>query len=188
MDVLMAIKERRSVRKYKPEPIPEDKLTLLLEAVRYAPSWANTQCWELILVDKPEMKENGQNNARGKPGGSRLFTGATHHRSLRPNGKGRFFKGQPATDKGDRWFMFDMGIAMQNLCLAAQSLGLGTVHVGAFDAARVQQILKVPEGIAVVDMVPVGFPDEKPRSPARKAIKDFVFYHEYGKGTKVLGS
>jgi nitroreductase len=53
------------------------------------------------------------------------------------------------------------------------------VHVGAFNAQKVKEILKVPEGIAVVEMIPVGFPDQETKTPARKEIKDFVFSNEY---------
>jgi nitroreductase len=185
MDVLQAIKERRSVRKYKSEPIPKDKLMQLLEAVRFAPSWANTQCWELILVDDPGTKEElAKTMPPGNPAIPAFSQAPLVIVACAQLGKAGFFKGQSVTDKGD-WFMFDLGIAMQNLCLAAHSLGLGTVHVGAFDAKRAKEILKVPEGIAVVEMVPVGFPDQEPKSPVRKEVKDFIFSNEYRRGAKL---
>jgi nitroreductase len=56
MDVLEAIKERRSIRKYKPDPISDEMLGTVLEAVRWSPSWANTQCWEVIVIREPEIK------------------------------------------------------------------------------------------------------------------------------------
>ena len=51
-----AIKARRSIRKYKPDPLPEEALQTVLEAVRWAPSWANTQCWKVIVVKDPKIK------------------------------------------------------------------------------------------------------------------------------------
>jgi nitroreductase len=56
MDLMESIKGRRSIRKYKPDPVPEEALRMVLEAVRWAPSWANTQCWEVIVVKDPKMK------------------------------------------------------------------------------------------------------------------------------------
>ena len=56
MDVLEAIKGRRSIRKYKPDPISDEMLGTVLEAVRWSPSWANTQCWEVIVIREPEIK------------------------------------------------------------------------------------------------------------------------------------
>ena len=54
MELMEAIKKRRSIRKYKPDPIPEEALGAVLEAVRWAPSWANTQCWEVIIIKDPK--------------------------------------------------------------------------------------------------------------------------------------
>ena len=77
--------------------------------------------------------------------------------------------------------MFDTGIAMQNLCLAAHSLGLGTVVVGLFDHKKVEEILGVPSGTEVVAMTPVGYPAAEGGTPKRKEIPEFVFYEKYGK-------
>jgi nitroreductase len=179
MDVLQAIKERRSIRRYTSDPIPRETLIQLLEAIRFAPSWANTQCWELILVDDVKIREElAKTIPPGNPAVPAFSQAPLIIVACAQLGKAGFSRGQPATDKGD-WFMFDMGIAMQNLCLAAYGLGLGTVHVGYFNAGKVKEILEVPEGIAVVEMVPIGFPDQEPRLPVRKEIKDFVFLNGY---------
>ena len=87
--------------------------------------------------------------------------------------------GEPVTDKGD-WYMFDVALAMQNLTLAAHSLGLGTVHVGAFDAKKAATILGVSEGFCVVSMTPLGYPDEEPPIRPRKELSEIVFYDKYG--------
>ena len=84
-----------------------------------------------------------------------------------------------ATDKGD-WYMFDVALAMQNLVLAAHSLGLGTVHSGLFDAKKAASILRVPEGFCVVSMTPLGYPDREPRPVPRKELSEIVFYDRYG--------
>jgi nitroreductase len=91
-----------------------------------------------------------------------------------------YFKGQPATDKGD-WFMFDAGIAMEHIVLAAWSFGLGTVHVGMFDAKAAQEILKVPEDFAVVELTPVGYFDEIPKATPRRALKESVSLDIFGR-------
>jgi len=187
MDVLQAIRERRSIRKYRSEPVPKEKLMQLLEAVRFAPSWANTQCWELILVDDPAIREAlAKTMPPGNPAVPAFSQVPLVIVGCARLGKAGYFKGQPATDKGD-WFMFDMGIALQNLCLAAHGLGLGTVHVGAFNAEKAKEILRVPEGVAVVEMIPIGFPDQEPKQPVRKEIKEFVFSNEYGRNAELQG-
>ena len=84
------------------------------------------------------------------------------------------------TDKGDNWYMYDSGLATQNLCLAAHALGLGTVILGAFDAKKAGEILGVPEGFAVVVMVPLGVPAAPGRPTIRKELSDIVFLDKFG--------
>jgi nitroreductase len=84
--------------------------------------------------------------------------------------------------------MFDVGIAMQNLALAAYALGLGTVHVGLFNAELVAQILSVPPDVAVVEMMPLGYPDEERSPPPRKELHEFVFDNLYGRDIEIWRS
>ena len=90
-----------------------------------------------------------------------------------------YYHGKPATDKGD-WYMFDVALAMQNLVLAAHALGLGTVHVGLFNAKKAAEILVVPEGLCVVEMTPLGFPEREGRVTPRKELAEIVFHDKYG--------
>jgi len=71
------------------------------------------------------------------------------------------------------WFMFDLGLATQTLCLSAQSQGLGTVIIGLFNHDKVKEILFVPEGYEIVALIPIGYPAQKPSAPRRKEIGDF---------------
>lgn len=76
--------------------------------------------------------------------------------------------------------MFDVALAVQNLTLAAHSLGLGTVHVGALDARKVAQILNVPQGVVVVEVLPLGYSAREGRTPRRKELSELVFRENYG--------
>ena len=97
-------------------------------------------------------------------------------------GKSGYYKGIIVTDRGEEWFMFDVGIAMQNLALAAQALGLGTVHVGLIpDSKKVDEILGLPVGVVSVEMTPLGYPAKETKAPPRKDLADIVFYEKYGK-------
>ncbi len=180
MEVFEAIKTRRSIRHYKSEAIAEEKLNAVLEAARWAPSWANTQCWRFIVVRNNDTK-------------ARLADALTPwnpaHEAIKEapivivvcaeQGKSGFYKDAPVTDKGD-WCMFDVALATQNLALVAHSLGLGTVHVGAFDAQKVAQILNVPQGVAVVEVLPLGHPAKEAKTPKRKELSELVFRENYG--------
>ena len=175
MNVYEAIKERRSIRRFLKEGIDETSLKMLLEAVRWSPSWANSQCWEVIVVTRPELKEkiasllSPRNPAKDAIREAPVIFVMCARKGLSGHKAGR-----PVTDKGDWWYMFDVGLATQNLCLLAHSIGLGSVIVGNFDHKGVTSLLGVPEGVDVVALIPVGKPAEKPSPPLRKEIREFA--------------
>jgi nitroreductase len=180
MEVMQAIKTRRSIRRYKSAPVKDEDLKVVLEAARWAPSWANTQCWKFVVVRDPEIKAkladtlNPQNRANLAIKDAPVLIAACAEL-----GRSGYFDGKPSTDKGD-WYMFDVALAMQNLVLAANSLGLGTVYVGRFDAKQAAEILQLPQGVAIVAMTPLGYHDEEAKVGSRKELSEFVFYNRYG--------
>ena len=181
MDLMNAIKGRRSIRKYKPDPVPEEALRTVMEAIRWAPSWANTQCWEVIVVKDSKVKSELSTALRETNPALLSMTEAPLILILcGKKGISGYSKGQPRTVRGD-WLMFDTGLAMQNLCLAAYALGLGTVIIGSFDHKKVEEITGVPQNLEVVAMTPLGYPATGGGSPKRKEISEFVFYERYGK-------
>jgi nitroreductase len=181
MDVLEAIKGRRSIRKYKPDPLPDDMLDEVLEAVRWSPSWTNTQCWEVIDIREPEIKARvAETLPSGNPALSSLRDAPVLLVFCAIQNLSGFKRGEAMTDKGD-CFMFDIGAAMENLCPAAHSLGLGTVIVGLFDANKVGSPPGVPENISVLAMTPLGYPQKEVSAPGRKELADFVHFETYRK-------
>ena len=186
MDLMEAIKGRRSIRKYKPDPVPEETLQKIMEAVRWAPSWPNTQCWEVIVVKDQKVKSELATTLihipKSNPAGSSMTEAPIVLVLCGMKGVSGCYKGQPQTAKGD-WLMFDTGIAMQNLCLAAHALGLGTVVVGRFDHKKVAEVLGVPQNVEVVAMTPLGYPTAEGTAPKRKEPSEFIFYEKY-RGTK----
>ena len=190
MDVMQAIRERRSIRKYRMEVVPEEALHTILEAVRWAPSWGNTQCWRLIIVrdevtksklaealrsSRPGVKNGATEAVRNAP----IVIVACAQRGLSGCFRSGDKQGMPVTDKGEWWLMFDFGLAIQNATLAAHALGLGTVHVGMFDSHEVRTILGIPDNVAVVELMPLGWPDETPPTRPRKDTNEFVFCKRY---------
>jgi nitroreductase len=180
MDTLEAIKTRRSIRRYKPNPIDDKTLTQVLEAARWAPSWANTQCWRFIVVRSEVIKnELAGTLTPTNPAANAIRTAPIAIVGCAELGKAGIYKGVITTNKGD-WFMFDLGIAMENMCLAAHALGLGTVHIGLFDAKKAEMILGVPEGYCVVEIIPLGYPDGEARITSRKELSEIVFHDKFG--------
>jgi nitroreductase len=188
MELMEAIKGRRSIRRYTPKAVDDKALEIILEAARQAPSWANTQCWRFVVVRDRQLRnklaDTGIDVATGKPNRGTEAMRVTPIAIVvcaEMRKAGYYIKEpkEPVTDKGD-WYMYDVALAMQNLTLAAHALGLGTVHIGAFDAIKVAEILGVPEGYAVVAMTPLGYPDEEPNPRPRKEMAEIVFYNKFG--------
>ena len=186
MDVLEAIKSRRSIRKYKNDPITKEDLNLILESIRWTPSWANTQCWEVIVVTEKEKRKKLLEAFPPKnPGAQAVVTAPIVLVLASKEGVSGYYKGKAVTIYGD-WFMFDVALAMQNLVLTAHSLGLGTVILGYFDHKKVGEILNLPDDIKVVAMTPLGYPEEIPQPPSRKRLTEFVSYESFAKRTSSL--
>jgi nitroreductase len=179
-DLMEVIRERRSIRKYEDRQVPEEMLQKLLAAVRWAPSWANTQCWEIVVVREPAQKQRLRDTlpARGNPAAGAMTTAPLVLAVCGRRKESGYYKGQASTKFGD-WMLFDLGIATENLCLAAHFLGLGTVIVGLFDHDRAAGVLQLPEGVEVVVMVPVGFPAKSPSAPKRREISEFTHKEVY---------
>jgi nitroreductase len=177
--VLSAIKERRSVRKFQDRPVEKEVLLQLLEAVRWSPSWANTQCWEVVVVQDPAQRQALQATlAPGNPATKAIITAPLLLVMCAKLGQAGFYHGQVTTKFGD-WFLYDLGIATQSLSLAAHALGLGSVVVGLFDQDRAGQALSLPEGYQVASMLPMGYPDQSPKAPARKEVDQFTHYDRF---------
>jgi nitroreductase len=89
-----------------------------------------------------------------------------------------YYKGEASTKFGD-WFMFDLGIATQSVCLAAYNLGLGTVIVGSLDHDKAKDVLGVGEGYELVALIPVGYPAKDSAAPKRREISEFTHYDKF---------
>jgi nitroreductase len=186
LDTIETIKNRRSIRKYTADPVDEAILETILDSARLAPSWSNTQCWRFIIVRSDNLKaqlsealavnpELGNN-----PSTNAIKTAPVVIVACAEKGIAGYYNGQPATNKGDSWYMFDIGLAMENLVLAAAALGLGTVHVGLFDSQKVAAILEIPETFHVVEMTPLGYPEYQPKPRPRKELGEIIFREKFG--------
>jgi nitroreductase len=190
VDVLDAIKTRRSIRHYKPDPIPEELLQKVLEAARWAPSWANSQCSRYIVVRDQEKRKQLAGSVRiGNSAMAALTEAPVIIVVCAELGKAGYTDGEKVTgrsdwkisltNKGD-WYMFDSGLAMQNLVLAARAVGLGTVYIGGFNSNDVAEAVKLPRGMEVVAMTPLGYPADEGKASSRKELSELVFNEQYG--------
>lgn len=173
------IQQRRSIRRFQERDLPDDILTKLLEAARWAPSWANTQCWNFVVVRDNETKRKIQETVSPRNPSSKAIVNApvllVVCGQLKRSG---YYNDQYPTKFGD-WFMYDLGLATQNLCLAAHDSGLGTVIVGLFEHDKVGEIIKLPPEHEVLVLIPVGYPDHDPSPPKRRELDEFVFNNTF---------
>jgi nitroreductase len=178
-EIMNTILNRRSIRRYQEKEVPDDLLKKVLEAARWAPSWANTQPWEIVAVKNPAIKEQIRETVSPRNPSSLAIVNApvllVICGQLKKSG---FYNDEYPTKFGD-WFMYDLGLATQNLCLAASEAGLGTVIVGLFDHDRVGEIVKLPDEHEVLVLVPLGYPDHEPGAPKRRKIEEFVHYDTF---------
>jgi nitroreductase len=167
VDVLEAIKTRRSIRKYKSDPVPEEMMEKILEAGRWAPSANNSQPWKfIVLKDENVRKKIAEVTAYGK-----FLADA-------PLGIAVVIDPKASTHPIE-----DGAIATQNMLLAAHALGLGACWIGSYGSAyedKAKRILEVPEDKRLLSIISIGFPAES-REKRRKELGELVFTDAYGK-------
>ncbi len=180
METRDCIKSRRSIRRFTEQPISDELLMELIEAIRWSPSWANTQTWEVVVVKDPVVKEKLAGCvSETNPAYKGLLQAPVIMVVCGRVGSAGYKNGEAATERGD-WYMFDAGIASQNMCLAAHDLGLGTVHVGSLNHQAVDELLGLPEDVNSLEIIPVGYPAKEGSAPPRKKPESFVFVDHYG--------
>ena len=178
-DLMEIIQGRRSIRRYLDKQIPDEVLDRVLEAARWAPSWANTQCWEFVVVKDMEIKKRIQETVSSRNPSSLAIVNAPVLLVICGQLKKSGYYNDQYPTKYDDWFMYDLGLATQNLCLAAHESGLGTVIVGLLDHDRVGEIVKLPADHEVLVLVPLGYPDHEPSPPKRRKLNEFVHYNTF---------
>jgi nitroreductase len=159
------ILSRRSIRQYEKRDIPENVLGQILEAGRQAPSAINKQPIHFIVVRNNELKKGFS---------TFLFN--------------RFIKDAPMVIVGcadvkslltGKWASVDTTIALQNMVLAAWTLGVGSCWIGAFDEKKVKEHLKIPDKWKVIALVTFGYPDEKPKQRNKKTLEEMFSFDTF---------
>jgi nitroreductase len=166
MEFLELIKQRYSVRAYKPDPVEDDKLQQVLDAARLAPSAVNRQPFQLIVL-----------RTEGREAELRRI----YHRGWLSQAPlvicicGLPGKAWSRRD-GQNYYHVDTAIAMDHLILAATDLGLGTCWVAAFDAAAAREVLGLPDDVEPVAFTPLGYAADEPGPKERKDLSELVRY------------
>ena len=173
METLECIKARASVRSFRPEPVPEELVSKILEAAVNAPSAGNVQDWEFVVVRERSRKKALSEAAYGQGFVSQAPVVIVVCSDLE-----RIFSSYGERGR-DVYSVQDSAAAAMALMLAACDLGLGTCWVGAFSEGKVRSLLGLPENIRPMAIIPLGYPAKKPRKPGRMELKKVVHSEMY---------
>ncbi|MDI9619400.1 MAG: nitroreductase family protein [Candidatus Nezhaarchaeota archaeon] len=166
MDVLEAIKSRRSIRKFRKESLPPKTVREILEAGRWAPSARNSQPWRFIVIRDEELKR-------------RIAEATSAGKFLADASIGVAVVVNP---KATRHPVEDGANATMNMLLAAHSMGLGACWIGSYGSPyeeEVKQLLEVPRDWLLISIIALGYPAEKPES-SRIELKELVYVDRFG--------
>jgi len=164
MDFWRVVEERRSVRAYKPDPVPEETIRKILEAVRLAPTAANMQPFKFIVITKKEIRE-----ALKAAYGQEWFWSAPVIvcACARPGAAWKRMDGRNYAD-------VDTTIAMDHLILAAAAEGLGSCWIGAFNPSELRRVLQLGDDLDPIAMTPLGYPADEPKEKQRRSLDELV--------------
>jgi len=169
VNVMEAIRKRRSIRAYQDRPVEEAKLQAVLEAGRLAPSAKNMQEWRYVVVRDPGLRAKVAEAANGQ-----RFVGEA------PVVLVACAKTDGHTMScGERAYPIDVAISLDHVSLKAVEEGLGTCWVGAFNQAAVKKLLGIPDEVRVVELMPLGYPDSEPSARQRLSLDDIVMYDRW---------
>lgn len=168
METFETIKQRRSVRSYKADPVPEDKLNKVLEVARLAPTAKNAQDFKLIVVkDAETRKKLTELSGRDFIGEAPIIIVAVSLDSV------------SVMNSGVPRYAVDLGIVIDHMTLMAADLGLGTCWIGGFSPEGMKELLNIPEQCKIVALLPLGYPNDVPKEKTRKEIKDLVSFDKF---------
>lgn len=162
MQFMEVVRRRRSIRRYKTLPVPENVLTRILEAARLAPSAGNRQPWHFVVIkDEETKKQLGISSWAAEA--PVVIVGCVD-----------------TTVRTEPLCLVDLSIAFEHIVLAAADSGLGTCWIGRINADEpIKKVLGIPEHVKVVAVTPLGYPDETPGPKARKPLSEIVHYDRF---------
>lgn len=175
MDFLEVVKTRRSIRRYRPDPVSDELIHQLIDAARHAPSADDIQPWEFIVVSDKQVKEK---------------LSKTHAWSYFVKDASVCIVALGNERLSPSYFAIDTTCAIQNLLLASRSLGLGACWVAVYDPHNpsyenhVRTVLKVPSNLRIIAMIPIGYPDEKAGLRTLREMSKILHFDSYGQHIK----
>jgi nitroreductase/ketosteroid isomerase-like protein len=193
------MKKRRTVRKFKPDPVPQEHILKILDAARFAATAGNQQPWKFLVI-----QDRGKLDALEEAALSWALEEGLKEKELTENEKGEIRRKLRATlenvlsapvyvallvdsqSKYPDYNIYDGTLAMGNLMIAARALGYGTgFFTTFFPEARMKEFFHIPERYGLICFTPIGIPEEWPPVPAKKSLDDLVIFDSFGPGQKL---
>lgn len=171
---------RQSVRKYKAQVVPKEKIENCVEAARIAPSACNSQPWSFIIVDDPVLKEKVAKETYSTLVSFNKFTLQAPAIVVLVVEKPKVIAQIGGRIKSKDYYLFDVGIAAEHFCLQAAEEGLGTCMLGWFNEKAIMKLLNIPKSRSIGLLITIGYSDEENiRDKKRKSFQDIIYYNEY---------
>jgi len=177
MELTKAITDRRSIRKYKNMPVTEQQVKEILTAASLAPSWTNSQpsryyvamgrARDAVADMLPDFNKNNVENAP-------VLIVTTVVKGTSGYGK----DGTPRTHLDDGFLHFDNGLRVQNLCLKALDMGLGTLIMGIYDEKAIREYFEIDDTQQIVCVISVGYPDIEPPARPRLPVDEIAVFRK----------
>lgn len=169
---------RRSVRKFTEQAVDHALLSEIVETASYYPSWKHTQIVRFVAVEGEKKERLAKECTDMWANNGKIMESAPVVMAVTiiKNRSGFERDGSFSTNKGDRWQMYDAGIASQTLCLAAYENGIASVILGLFDDEKAAAILELPEDREVAALIPMGYAAETPTAPRRKPVEEILSF------------
>lgn len=169
MEMIQALAERRSVRKFAERPVDRETLEDLVEAACAAPSASNLQSWRFVMVTDADLVRKVDLVSPGLSGHPPvILVICSDLEEVARRGSAHSL---------EYGCMMDAAMAAENLMLRAVELGLGTCAIKSYNEAAVRKVLRLPETARIELLVTIGYPQGQPRCPARKPIQDVLFWN-----------
>jgi nitroreductase len=169
MELVEALRTRRSVRQWSPDPVSDEKLKELVQAAAWAPSGSNNQPWAFVIIRE---EGNLKRLRAAAPGIAGRATAVVLMCLDRRRGDE-----DPGTSEYDMVHM-SLGAAMQNLLLAAHDQGLGACAIGSFHHASLASIVSLPPHLELKLLIALGYPVSQPKAPPLRPLREMCFFEE----------
>lgn len=177
MELLDVITHRQSDRSYKAIPVEPEKIQLCIEAGRLAPSACNAQPWKFIVVDNPELKTEVA--SCGASAGMNKFLNQAPVIIVVVLEKANTASLIGGMIKRKNYTIMDIGIAVENICLQATALGLGSCILGWFNEKKIKRLLTIPRSRRVPLIICLGYAEGEKRTKIRKNKEEICSYNKY---------